>query len=57
MPIKHKFVSEVDDTQDESLVRPSDWNDDHEGINIHDHSDEASGGELAHVVIMHQVFN
>ena len=31
MTIKHKFVSQKQDGADETLVRPSDWNDDHVG--------------------------
>ena len=31
MPIKHRFVSQKQDGADETLVRPSDWNDDHVG--------------------------
>lgn len=30
MPIKHKFVSTVPDDPDTSIVRPSNWNDDHD---------------------------
>ena len=29
MAVKHLFVSQVEDVTDNSLVRPSDWNDDH----------------------------
>jgi flagellar capping protein FliD len=29
MPITHKFISEKPDSQDTSLVRPSNWNEEH----------------------------
>lgn len=32
MAIKHKFTSAKDDGGDATLVRPSNWNDDHEGL-------------------------
>ena len=56
MTIKHKFESEVADGADATLVRPSNWNDDHEGMNVHDHSDSDSGGELSSLMLMIQVF-
>ena len=56
MTIKHKFESTVDDGVDDTLVRPSDWNDDHDGMNVHDHSDSDAGGELSSLMLMIQVF-
>jgi hypothetical protein len=53
MPILHKFVSTIADDADTSLVRPSNWNDDHDGTNDHGHSSTlGDGGEL---VLGHEI--
>ena len=46
MPITHLKVSAIADTANTANVRPSDWNDAHVGTNVHDHSDDDSGGTL-----------
>jgi hypothetical protein len=46
MAIKHAKVSAIQDDADTSLVRPSDWNADHTGTNIHDHTGVEQGGTL-----------
>lgn len=48
MPIKHKFHSGLADGNDTTLVRPSDWNDDHEGINDHAHTGANDGGIISY---------
>ena len=52
MPIIHSKVSEVADGADPTLVRPSDWNADHIGTNIHDHSGSTTGGLLTGIIIV-----
>jgi len=32
--VKHQFVSAIPDGPDDTVVRPSDWNDDHELIGL-----------------------
>ena len=34
MGIKHTFVSTKEDVADDSLVRPSDWNAEHEDVDL-----------------------
>ena len=46
MPIKHPFVSLKDDGADATKVRPSNWNADHTGTNVHNHADTNTGGTL-----------
>lgn len=62
MPIKHVFVSQKSDGADETLVRPSNWNADHEGTatpEAHSHytlvatlaSDQATGANTTPVTL------
>src|SRR5512135_500395 len=46
MPIRHKFVSTKPDPTNTSLLRPSNWNEDHVGMNVHTHTDAEQGGVL-----------
>jgi len=51
MSITHSFVSEILDSEDTTLVRPSNWNADHIGINEHTHSGSSSGSIISHLVL------
>ena len=46
MAVKHSKVVNKPDGYDTSKLRPSDWNADHVGTNIHDHSNDENGGLL-----------
>ena len=53
--VKHKFVSEKADTEDTTLIRPSNWNDEHD-ITV-DHTDLENKGEYAHAEIDDHIEN
>ena len=48
MAVTHSKVSAAADTSNTTNVRPSDWNADHLGTNVHDHTDSDSGDTIDH---------
>lgn len=35
MGVRHQFVNRIPDVEDDTIVRPSDWNADHVGVSYH----------------------